>query len=188
MQECQRIFEKIYGVEPDTTPESKRFKEREVNNEQIRRLTGARKLYQAEHIKWKGVFLSSSHVGNGQIMVSQPSLASAPPYPAHIDCIYLREGSIRCAVREQLPLANDRWTGLIRKRFPHFPLSFFSCRLSDSVHEIEVGDIQAHYARWDVSPKKLSMVLNLNKARHFTPLETRFYIDHIFYYLGLIYS
>lgn len=170
MQECQRIFEKIYGVEPDTTPESKRFKEREVNNEQIRRLTGARKLYQAEHIKWKGVFLSSSHVGNGQIMVAQLSLTSAPPYPARIDCIYLREGSIRCAVREQLPLDNDRWTGLIRKRFPHFPLSFFSCQLSESVHEIKVGDIQAHYARWDVSPKKLSMVLNLNKARHFTPL------------------
>lgn len=171
MKECQQIFERLYGSEPDTKVDSKRFSTRRVKDEALRELLHLNELPQAEHIRWKGVFLSSSHPGNGQVLVSPGSSAANPmagqSYPARVTCIYVREDCIRLGVRKLLPLVDDRWTKLIKHRFPHFPLSFYSCQLSNAVYEIDLEEVEAQYARWDVSPANLSMILDLSKVRSF---------------------
>lgn len=166
MQETQRIFEKIYGVESDDTPQSHRFTLRPTNPA-IRQLTNTDKLPQAEHIRWNSVFLSSSHPGNSQIFVSLSRSSSSPMLiPARIVCIYVRRNQIHVAIRKQLPLENDTLTPYIRRRFPHFPL-YFSCgRLSETLEEIPLDDVVSQYARWDIVPEEFSMLLDLSKVSY----------------------
>lgn len=162
---CKAVLDGLEDGGADTTPDSDAFKERRTPRELLL-ATGLYALYTTDYIRYKGVglradSLATNEVGNSLVMVKAED--GSTTFPVRIAYIYIRDGMIKLAVHRLLP---SRINGLSRAldAFQDLQVSIYSATFEDSLLEIPVTRVDAHYAWWDLSGD-VSLVLDLDQVR-----------------------
>lgn len=164
IKRCKEFFDRAFGSKHE------KHKDGEIDDisiaqfpHELQGLTLQQRGPLCSYFRFRGVLYSAAsyHVGNSLIFY-YPKGDMTSPVPGSIQHIYGTFGSMKFAVRRQLPA-----TGTIQDPFSHwrrhYPAAIYSSRLGDELEEVEPSRVFCHFARWSVSEDYV-VVLELSQV------------------------
>ncbi|HEV7738574.1 MAG TPA: hypothetical protein VGO47_14535 [Chlamydiales bacterium] len=163
IKECQKIFEKYYGVQGDHyVPFTETLIDEHCENdninvekmlpEELQKLLRKQRAVLHARVKYDGIFYAtvSAHLGNSLIVFYPDGKLLLPLVVGCIEYI-IREGtSVLLAVHRQrgMPATNiiDPFS-----KYPHFPAKIYLNDLESQLELVKLEWVAGHVARWTLS-------------------------------------